>query len=109
MPNAPEISARIIQAINEKAARPLSCSWCGTNKFTLTDGYVSLVIQDFGATLLQLGGQALPAVALTCQQCGNTVLLNLITLGLGDLLASPSVVTPMPVAEEETASETQTT
>ena len=31
----------------------------------------------------------MPCAVLVCQRCGNTILLNLMTLGLGDLLTPP--------------------
>jgi hypothetical protein len=50
--------------------------------WTLVDGYVAPLVQDEPSGLFALGGKTLPCVAISCNSCGNTHLLNLLTLGL---------------------------
>jgi hypothetical protein len=68
----------------------MRCPFCQTNNFTLSDGQVQLVVSEMGSTQYIVVGQlkTLPSIALVCQHCGNTLLLNMIVLGLGDLMRS---------------------
>jgi hypothetical protein len=86
-----EDSARIIRAIYDRV--PLAkCSFCHAENFTLADGFVRLDLSEFRSSVIKIGGvPSLPTVALICQKCGNTMLLNLMILGLGDLLQPPTV------------------
>jgi hypothetical protein len=61
------------------------CWYCGDSRWTLGDGFVTLVL-SYGSSPFQPSGNTLPSLALICQTCGNTVLLNLLVLGLGDLI-----------------------
>ena len=86
----------IIAKIAERAGgRVGPCSVCRTEKFTLTDGFALISISD-QPNLVQLGGQTLPSVALVCTNCGNTLLINLLLLGMHDLVT--------PKAEDESVS-----
>ncbi len=113
MPNPPETDERILAAIHEKVPELGPCSICRTSSgYVLAEGFVSLVLQSFGATGFVIGGQALPCIALTCRRCGNTVLLNAYVLGLGELLAPvmketpPSPTQPLVVPSVARATET---
>ena len=79
-----ETRKEIIDALNQRL-RPGKCPLCQTSAFTLADGFVPLALQeDFLA--FRAGGPILPCVALVCNQCGNTWLVNLLTIGLGHLV-----------------------
>ena len=76
----------IIARIAERSGgRVGPCSVCHAQQFTLTDGYVLLSISETPNSF-QLGGKHLPSVALVCTNCGNTLLINLLPLGMGDLV-----------------------
>jgi len=90
----PEVQTRIIAAIQEKwGSQAPRCAFCGQNRWTLADGFIFLSFDPdttrltFNATSL-LQSTGLPSVALTCSHCGNTLIMNLLVLGLGDLWAS---------------------
>lgn len=85
----PEDSARILQAIQERVPNVAPCAVCGTRNFTLGEGFVRLDLSELHSSAIRIGGPALPSVALVCQNCGNTILLNLIVLGLTDLAVAP--------------------
>ena len=86
------IREEIIAKIKEKAGQPGIgiCSLCRNNEFTLADGFVNLSVSP-SAQSIQIGGQQLPSVALVCTTCGNTLVINLLVLGLGHLAAPKTV------------------
>jgi cytochrome c-type biogenesis protein CcmH/NrfF len=62
----------------------LHCAVCQNQNWTVAEGMVALTLQErLGA--LTIGGKVLPCVPLICNTCGNTILLNLKVLGLGDI------------------------
>jgi hypothetical protein len=81
-----EVGQRIITALRERLPEhKLSpCGICGTNAWSIHNGYVRLSIQK-DLIGVQLGGSAFPLIALICTNCGNTHLLNLKVLGLEEL------------------------
>ena len=79
MPSNQEIQQRIINALSAKAPAP-PCPICKNNVWTVGDGYVVLPVSPH-PTQIQMGGKVYPLVAVTCSNCGNTQLINLITLG----------------------------
>jgi hypothetical protein len=90
-----EIQQRILLAIQARAPAMSGCPVCRVGRWTLIDGIVKLpVITDpkqFPNVVL--GGATLPTVALVCNNCGNTIFMNLMVLGLTDLTeakASPA-------------------
>lgn len=85
-----DVQQRIIKAITDRGGiHP--CAVCGNPSFSLTDGYVTTPLAPTPSAIV-LGGATLPSVALVCNRCGNTLFLNLLTLGLGDLI--PQAPTP---------------
>jgi len=87
----PEIQQRILGAITQRAPAIQICPVCHVGRWTLLEGLIKLPIitepKQFPNVVL--GGASVPLVALTCNHCGNTLLMNLMVLGLGDLVASP--------------------
>jgi ribosomal protein S27AE len=83
----PDVLDEILAALNERLdnkTRP--CPICGQLAWGLEKGgFVTVVLTD-KPLKLALGGKGLPLVVLGCQNCGNSVLINLYTLGLGDLI-----------------------
>lgn len=78
---------QIIDAIKQRFPQMPRCSLCANNNWTLADGYVSLTLQD-DLSSWSVGGPSLPSVALICNHCGKTELMNLLMLGLTDLVES---------------------
>ncbi|HEY7466914.1 MAG TPA: hypothetical protein VIB47_09510 [Dehalococcoidia bacterium] len=52
--------------------------------WTIADGFVQFQLLYPGQAFQPQANQ-MPTLALTCNNCGNTIFLNLFTLGLGDL------------------------
>lgn len=86
-----EDSARLITAIRERVPL-LECPICHTKEFILGEDLVPLPLAPFHAPpgMVRMTGRSSPSVILICQHCGNTVLLNLVVLGLQDMLNSPA-------------------
>jgi hypothetical protein len=82
---------RINAAIQEKAGGYKPCHVCGTTTWIVYPGLVPLTIQLKGpivGTEETIVGTS--CVMLVCQKCGNTILLNVFILGLGDLFGVKS-------------------
>ncbi len=75
----------IIAAFREKAPAFKACPVCGKKAFSLQDGMIPLTVQKEPG-VMSIGGPSLPCVGLICDNCGNTVLINLMILGLRHLL-----------------------
>jgi hypothetical protein len=74
-----EIKAQIIKALSTKAPKPI-CPICQNDKWKVADGYVVLPVSP-NPREIHMGGRIHPLVAVSCSKCGNTHLINLITLG----------------------------
>ena len=79
-----ETRNEIIAALNERI-RITACPLCGTNGWTLAEGFAPLALQG-GFYGFQVGERVLPCVALVCNNCGNTHLINLLNIGLRHLV-----------------------
>lgn len=75
----PQLQARVIAQLQQKW-RTSTCPMCGQNTWEV-HGHVTLNLGNVPG-VLQVGGPVLPTVAVVCQVCGNTVLVNLVALGL---------------------------
>jgi predicted RNA-binding Zn-ribbon protein involved in translation (DUF1610 family) len=75
----PEATARITEHLKAKWKFP--CPMCRSNEWTL-NGYVALPLADQPNTIIIGGGAVLPAVAVVCRNCGNTVLVNAVIAGI---------------------------
>jgi hypothetical protein len=82
MPFSPEMQQRIIDALNAKDVESV-CPRCGTNSWTLVDGYMSHPLSDNLRTLV-IGGRALPTIAVICNHCGYLAEHAAVTLGVLD-------------------------
>lgn len=88
MPFTDEQRRHIAAAISEKRSKgapPMVCPVCFTSNWTIGEGMVRLVIQD-DPSEITLEGPSYPMVPLLCQNCGNTYLLNVFVLGIGELM-----------------------
>jgi hypothetical protein len=91
-----EARARILKAFLTRMPRQAlgPCPLCQTLSWGLEDGFVGLagstemIGQPLGAQQSSYASQdlVLPMAALVCTNCGNTYLINLMYLGLKDLL-----------------------
>ena len=79
-----ETRREILSTLHERIKIP-ACPLCGTNTWTLADGFIALPLQE-GFSAFEVGGPALPCVALVCNNCGNTYLINLLNIGLRPLV-----------------------
>ena len=61
---------------------PAICPVCGNGNWSISDAVFEL--REFQGGNLVIGGQSgvFPVVPLVCDQCGNTLFLNAITLGV---------------------------
>jgi hypothetical protein len=82
-----EVEQRVLNAIAAKMPNLHvgACSICGTTNWVLANSYIMISVQD-ELSSFAIGGPSLPSVAIICQNCGNTHLMNLRMLGLDDLL-----------------------
>jgi hypothetical protein len=76
---------KILAAIKQK--RPvIRCYVCETEKWTLGEGFIALpLLENFYMNRRSSG--SLVGIALVCDKCGNTLLMNLGQLGLSHLVA----------------------
>jgi hypothetical protein len=63
---------------------PLTCAVCKQNRWQMPDGFATIPLLNNYWTDARKSG--LPCVALVCEVCGNTILINLIALGLQHLI-----------------------
>jgi len=89
MPFTPDQKDKILDRIKERAVFMRECAVCGNNKWELADGFTFLTLQD-NLGQINLGGRGQPCAAMSCTKCGNTHLLNLLVLGLGNLIENPN-------------------
>jgi hypothetical protein len=101
---SPKVREQIIGALLEKLPeRKLgACSVCSVTRWELLDAFAPISLSG-EPQLVNLGGQILPSIALICNNCGNTHLLNLNVLGLNHLLVpEPEAIVPeVPRVPEE--------
>ena len=75
----------IISKLNERLG-DRKCPMCGQGDFMVADAFVAVTLQpDFAQWVV--GGRNLPSVPIICRHCGATFPMNLVILGLTDILA----------------------
>lgn len=82
---------RALAMVREKLGeRQMLCQLCGVNDWNLEGmpAFVALwdVDSDKKAIFPDSQIKGLPLVALTCKNCGNTLFVNTMVLGIGDLV-----------------------
>ena len=93
----PEQEKRILDAINAKTHEDTlaKCPLCTEQRWLLGGGFVSLPVSDRPG--LTLGArQYFPLVVVICANCGNTQLVNLHVLGLGDIAERKDIAEKQP-------------
>jgi hypothetical protein len=71
--------ARLMKAINARW-RNVSCEVCHSNAWTINPSLFYL--SAYSGPNIIIGGPRVPLVCVSCTVCGNTKLLNAISLGL---------------------------
>lgn len=84
MASKKEIGDRILAVLRKKMEHGVGCPLCGKATWLLNADFISLPVTN-SPRELQLGGEILPLVPITCTTCGNTQMLNLLVLGFSDL------------------------
>jgi hypothetical protein len=56
------------------------CQMCGVGNWNVQNSIYQLLQFNQGAVVI--GGPVIPVIPVTCNNCGNTVLVNAITAGL---------------------------
>mgnify|MGYP001619952440 FL=1 len=79
-----DIPAIVAQKLEEKlSGKGLWCVGCGeVATWQLAPGFVNILLQKDLGNGLVIGGPTMPAVALVCTGCGNTLIFNLKVLGV---------------------------
>lgn len=73
---------KLINILNEKwGNRP--CNMCGTGNWLVSDKVFELREFNNGDLIIG-GGPITPLVTITCSECGNTILINPIAIGVLD-------------------------
>ncbi|MEJ7613133.1 hypothetical protein B0813_000019 [Candidatus Fervidibacteria bacterium JGI MDM2 SSWTFF-3-K9] len=94
MPFTTDERKKISEMLWEKGV-PEKCPLCGRGKFRLPDSIAFIHVFEPGKTIETLGGQvefgwfpagSMPCLILICNNCGNTILLNLKVTGLWEEL-----------------------
>ncbi len=65
---------KLMQVIN-KEWKSKQCPMCGNNDWTIDPDIMTMLPVDEERSV-QLGGKFVPIVAVTCNKCGNVVLIN---------------------------------
>ncbi len=60
-----------------------ACPICRIPNWAIGDGFTLVMTQDSPKGVV-IGGPVMPCVSIICTNCGNTVLLNVLILGLKD-------------------------
>lgn len=71
---------KLLSWLNSKWKEPRKCQICGDNNWNIVDYIFELREHADGA--MSIGGPVLPVVTMNCVNCGNTLHLNAIRIGL---------------------------
>ena len=96
-----EVRARVLAALVERLPdqQLRACFLCGTTQWQLIDAFLAFEISTSMIGHRPVSSEikptvtskdfTLPCVTMYCTNCGNTLFLNLVILGLTDLLSQP--------------------
>ena len=72
---------KLKQHLADKWKTPVACAVCGENNWNVSDGLYEL--REFHGGSMVIGGSAIiPVSPVTCNTCGNTVLINPLIAGI---------------------------
>ena len=85
-----DFAERALRLVREKlSGRDLVCQLCGQSRWNVDSqpAFVIALDLDTGMNSLFVNSEqrGLPLVAVTCKNCGNTLFVNTVILGLGNL------------------------
>ncbi|MBN1946026.1 MAG: hypothetical protein JW797_10140 [Bradymonadales bacterium] len=75
-----EQKLKLEQILTERWEAAHGCWICGSDQWSLSERLFEL--REHGGGRLQLDGASVPIVLVTCHGCGNTVMLNIVALGM---------------------------
>ena len=74
---------KILEHLNKALSKPLKCPVCENSNWGITDEVFE--IRGFYEGDMQIGGgPTVPAIILTCKNCGNILLFNASQIGIVD-------------------------
>lgn len=71
---------RMIEYLREKWSGTRACPMCGSTSWDVQGSVFQLIQFNEGAMVI--GGPVIPVIPVTCNNCGNTVLVNAIKAGI---------------------------
>jgi hypothetical protein len=74
-----KVDPSMVQFLNSRWRLPKSCQVCGTNKWNVEADLAELRFLSLAGFVL--GGPVIPLIVVTCNYCGNTLLINAIKAG----------------------------
>jgi hypothetical protein len=74
----------IVEKLNKISNPPRPCSVCGKSLWNVTDRMFE--VREFNGGEAVFGGNStlIPFVTISCQNCGNTIFINAIRMGIVD-------------------------
>lgn len=73
---------KLLKIINQKWKTKF-CPMCGKNDWTINNDMMTMLGVGEDKSI-QLGGKIVPVVAITCNECGNTIFVNPLAIGCVD-------------------------
>lgn len=66
--------------LNEKWKPVKKCTVCGSTSWSVSDTFFQLT--EFHLNKIIVGGPVQPVICVTCNNCGNTILINAVLSGI---------------------------
>ena len=80
-----DMADRINKVLEARDAKEQKCPTCQSkDSYVLLERYLLLNVTDSGDPKTAKVAGSLPLIPLTCSRCGNTQLLNVFVLGVGN-------------------------
>jgi transcription elongation factor Elf1 len=81
MPVDKDTEKKVIEHLDEKLGKRLTCPVCGHQEWSLNDHFMQL--DEFGPDRPAFGKYKIfPVIVLTCQHCGHVLLFGALALGV---------------------------
>lgn len=82
------VLARIQEVVQARVRSWAPCAICGQpSTWKYTDGLSAIAVSDDLSLPAGQGPRRMPFITVFCSNCGNTIFLNLLAMGLQDLVA----------------------
>jgi len=72
----------LINKINQKSGNNLQCNICHGKSWSVTENIFQMLEYKDGKIVLGGSVSILPLIPITCNDCGNTIFINAIKVGL---------------------------